>query len=702
MQFGKVARKATNSMSSSNGERADRDRTDGKPSIRKQTFANIPQELKDRPQWVCWEFQDRRNNDGSKRKTKVPINPNNGSLAESDNPETWSTFEKAYDSAKVWWKKGVGYVISESDPYCGIDLDKACTNGQLKDWARPIAESLATYAEESISETGVKLIIRGKKKTQRCRTAHEDGAVEIYDSGRFFALTGWALAAFPQEIHDRQAELDALCDMLFPAKKEKPKTPRKDTGPRSLRDEEALTKLFGEKNGEKWRTLFGGSWEGIYTSQSEADLALCEKLGFYLGHDWDAVDRIFRTSGLMREKWERGDYRSRTFQMAGEGGEVYDPEYRSPRASPASPPAPEEIILGPLRIVRESIRRTRGGKTVVRASAYRGGELVYPITISDVDSSRKEPARQLREIIGASVSPGEGCDEYSINDALRRLIAGGIVVMKQPQEKRGPSLAEIVAEIVPPSLRLTHRVGARLWSESFGREVAHSEVTTYAHTSLVEAARAAWDCPVVEGTGEVDRHALLRALRGELCVLWWDLLASLPRAEDGDLGHESEAGRQFRAAMTALWTRAFTWEISRGNAGQGQETAERASIVSRVRSQYARFKAHTTAAEARRGWRPVANAFDAWWRPYLDDAGQEYIALGMRHTLPGQVGVALPGVVDQASLTTLGRRFGVIDAKPPVKDQFNGGKDRLAIFTASYVEELLAVPSEDELATEES
>ena len=48
-----------------------------------------------------------------------------------------------------------------------------------------------------------------------------------------------------------------------------------------------------------------GKWEGKYPSQSEADMALCMKLAFWSGKDKEQMDRIFRTSGLFREKWDQ-------------------------------------------------------------------------------------------------------------------------------------------------------------------------------------------------------------------------------------------------------------------------------------------------------------------------------------------------------------------------------------------------------------
>lgn len=70
---------------------------------------------------------------------------------------------------------------------------------------------------------------------------------------------------------------------------------------------EAIHKLL--KEGPKWQALWNGKVsEAGYDSQSEADLALANKLCFYLGPDPDAIDEAFRSSGLIRDKWDEEHY----------------------------------------------------------------------------------------------------------------------------------------------------------------------------------------------------------------------------------------------------------------------------------------------------------------------------------------------------------------------------------------------------------
>lgn len=57
------------------------------------------------------------------------------------------------------------------------------------------------------------------------------------------------------------------------------------------------------ENGDKFKRLFEGDIAG-YTSQSEADMALCCMLAFYCANDENKIDNLFRHSGLIRAKWD--------------------------------------------------------------------------------------------------------------------------------------------------------------------------------------------------------------------------------------------------------------------------------------------------------------------------------------------------------------------------------------------------------------
>ena len=63
--------------------------------------------------------------------------------------------------------------------------------------------------------------------------------------------------------------------------------------------------MLQDQNREKFKALMDGNWEEGYDSQSDADMALVSILAFWCGNVEEQIDRIFRTSGLMREKWDR-------------------------------------------------------------------------------------------------------------------------------------------------------------------------------------------------------------------------------------------------------------------------------------------------------------------------------------------------------------------------------------------------------------
>ena len=72
-----------------------------------------------------------------------------------------------------------------------------------------------------------------------------------------------------------------------------------------LDDTELITKAQRSKNGQQFSLLMQGLWSGAYPSQSEADMAFCNLLAFWAGKNAEQMDRVFRISGLMRDKWDR-------------------------------------------------------------------------------------------------------------------------------------------------------------------------------------------------------------------------------------------------------------------------------------------------------------------------------------------------------------------------------------------------------------
>ncbi len=268
-------------------------------------FDNVSLCLRERPQWVLWQF---RKVDGNLR--KIPINVRTGWEASTTDAKTWAAFDEAVDALqKSKGMAGIGYVFSPDDPFTGIDFDN-CRDpetGTLATWAKEFILALASYTEASPSGRGVHVIVRAKKKPgQLCRKDYATGRVEMYDQGRYFTMTGRYLPEGSAEVEERQDEVDALYRQVFG---EIPKAVPNgslwiESAPSesSLDDEAIIQRASKGRSGAKFQELWAGQWRGRYRSQSEADLALCGLLAFYT-KDSRQLDRLFRRSGLMRPKW---------------------------------------------------------------------------------------------------------------------------------------------------------------------------------------------------------------------------------------------------------------------------------------------------------------------------------------------------------------------------------------------------------------
>ncbi len=168
---------------------------------------NIPEELKERPQWVCWRIEER---DG--KPTKVPYQPillytdsrgkpqNQPVRASATDLMTWGKFQDAFEAydGRGYVSSGydgIGFVFCSGDPYTGVDLDNVVvidgTSVEIKPEAQEIIDALGGYQEFSPSGTGVHIIVKGKLPKGYQNRA--DSWIEIYSQERFFTMSGWVI-----------------------------------------------------------------------------------------------------------------------------------------------------------------------------------------------------------------------------------------------------------------------------------------------------------------------------------------------------------------------------------------------------------------------------------------------------------------------------------------------------------------------------
>ncbi|MBR4502536.1 MAG: hypothetical protein IKP22_11730 [Clostridia bacterium] len=257
---------------------------------------NIPQEMKDLPRWVLFTLFE---NVYSKRLEKLPWSVN-GKMADITRPETWTTFDRALSVLqKNKTYRGLGFVLGEG--IFGIDLDHVISDdGIMEPWAEEIIRMMDSYTELSPSGKGVHIYARGKIPPKD----RKNGKVEMYDERRYFTVTGNVYGE-PKPLAERTREAAAV-HRQYLKRDHRESTPQeaavvskvvsRDVG-------ELINRAEKAKNGDKFSMLYKGSTMG-YASQSQADQALCNILAFYAGGDRTLIDAAFRSSGLMRTKWD--------------------------------------------------------------------------------------------------------------------------------------------------------------------------------------------------------------------------------------------------------------------------------------------------------------------------------------------------------------------------------------------------------------
>src|SRR6266702_4998821 len=143
-------------------------------------YSNLPEELRSLKQWVLWRYEDV----GAAKPTKVPYTLR-GTLANVTDPSTWSSFDDLLRSVELGNFSGIGFVFSDADPYCFIDLDDAEGDDAILQRHLKVYHEFETYAEVSPSGKGLHLICKGKVPAGRRRSK-----IEIYPHERYATMTG--------------------------------------------------------------------------------------------------------------------------------------------------------------------------------------------------------------------------------------------------------------------------------------------------------------------------------------------------------------------------------------------------------------------------------------------------------------------------------------------------------------------------------
>lgn len=276
---------------------------------------NAMQELMDMKIWFLW----RKEMDGY-RINKIPFSASGGATGTNEKyRHTWVTYDEADTAMKKLSAAGVGFVIPKG--YFFLDIDhKPITDP----FVQVLLERFNAYTERSVSGGGIH--IYGKCNLDKLPTYKDKNSnlrldkafymknpnnhLELYVGGltnRFAAFTGDVILNEP--LRESTAAVLLTLDKNM-QKAEKTKYSEKRDGDRASFD--LVCNLRKQKNGEKFKKLYDDGVISGYGSQSEADAALCALIAFRTGPDPAAIDDIFRSSALYREKWDREDYKEAT------------------------------------------------------------------------------------------------------------------------------------------------------------------------------------------------------------------------------------------------------------------------------------------------------------------------------------------------------------------------------------------------------
>jgi putative DNA primase/helicase len=277
-------------------------------------LADIPQELRTIDHWIVWRWTVREG-----KRTKPPFDPITDRPGDATDPRLWMAFDRATELLPRF--DGLGFAVSDS-PFAGVDLDHCLDeDGAIAPWAEAIVRRLNSYTEITPSGNGLRIWFRGELPAGRRRK----GLIEMYDSGRYFTVTGRHLDGTPETLEDRSEEIAALHAEVFAEPKLNGKNGHITPTVTNLADDDILRMAMNARNGPAFAALFAGDISAYGDNDSDADLALCSKLAFWFGGDGPSVERVFRRSGLYREKWERADYRERTIAKALNRDTFFDP-----------------------------------------------------------------------------------------------------------------------------------------------------------------------------------------------------------------------------------------------------------------------------------------------------------------------------------------------------------------------------------------
>ncbi len=281
---------------------------------------NHMKELMDMKIWFLWVWKTVKG-----KQTKCPISAYGGTTGTTpEYSDTWVTYEEALKVKDIQKSAGIGFKIPKGYFFLDVD-DKEVTHP----FVQLLLSRFDSYTEYSQSSHGIH--IYGKCDFDSLPTYYDDekecyrldkrfymknphNKLELYIgsiTNRYAAFTGNVIADLPL--------VDCTTAVLTTLNKDMLRKQPKNYSPKYSGDRvtfDIICNLRKDRNHEKFERLYDKGDITGYGSHSEADIALCSIIAFRTGNDPELINSIFRGSALMREKWNRDDYRENTIERA--------------------------------------------------------------------------------------------------------------------------------------------------------------------------------------------------------------------------------------------------------------------------------------------------------------------------------------------------------------------------------------------------
>ncbi len=389
-----------------------------------------------RPNWVGFKREARP---GETKLTKIPYQVAQDERgrdvkAKAGDRTTWDTWPALQDALATARFDGPGFEFHEDEDLFFVDLDHVVdpVTRKIQPLARAIMALLNTFAEPSISGTGIHIYGQGKLPRPAIpadRHGKKQGPFELYGGKRFATMTFKPFLGY-DTIREVNAEtMGRLCLLMWPqdAARQTPPdaTPREPVAPITLDDAALLDKAFAAKGGDELYRRHQGTY--VLDDKSDDDFAYLGGLRFWTQADPHRMRRIALTSGRVRDKWHTrrggGDWLDYSIENClKEPHEVYNPT-----RSATTPPSGNGTDADAARLLAERDALI----TTLRADVARLGD---QLRVRDAELAEVREERDFYRHCLDCPDPVVGRAMPVIAEELHRAYRAGSPIVQDGQE----------------------------------------------------------------------------------------------------------------------------------------------------------------------------------------------------------------------------------------------------------------------------